>query len=66
VTLIASIAYSAVSSSLGIAPDKIPFISQAVLDRMPTMDWFDEKGRYLPREAREKKNEEVKKDKKDD
>jgi hypothetical protein len=66
VTLIASIAYSVVSSALGIAPDKIPVISQAVIDRMPTMDWFDEQGRYLPREEREKKNGEEKKDEKDD
>lgn len=41
VTLLAVIGYSAVSSLLGITPDKIPLISKAVEDRMPSMDSFD-------------------------
>lgn len=67
VTLIAAIGYSVVSSLLGITPDKIPIISQAALDRMPTLDWFDDQGRFIPRGSRGKKEEEdEKKDKKDD
>lgn len=66
VTLIAAIGYSMVSSILGIIPDKIPIISQAALDRMPTLDWFDDQGRFIPREAREQKKEDEKTDKKDE
>ena len=47
VTLVAAIGYSVVSSALGITPDKIPGISQAVQDRMPTLDMFDEEGRFI-------------------
>lgn len=59
--LLATLAYSSISSLLGITPDKIPFISQAVIDRMPTIDMFDENGRFVPRERRvegENENEE--------
>lgn len=67
VTLLASVGYSVASSALGITPDKIPFISKAVSDRMPTIDWFDDKGRYIPREIREQKDaDEEKKEKKDE
>jgi len=62
ITLLATIAYSTISSALGIEPDKIPFISQAVLDRMPTVDMFDETGQYIPRQLREKDEEDKKKD----
>jgi hypothetical protein len=53
-TLVATIAYASVSSLLGKVPDKIPIISQASSDRMPTVDMFDESGRFLPRNEREK------------
>lgn len=66
VTLLAAIGYSMVSSALGITPDKIPIISQAALDRMPTLDWFDDQGRFISREDREQKKEDEKKDQKDD
>jgi hypothetical protein len=36
-----AIAYASVSSALGITPDKIPFISQAVEDRMPTIEMLE-------------------------
>lgn len=63
-TLLLTVAYSSISSLLGITPDKIPFISQAVEDRMPTVDMFDDQGRYVPRQMREekKKDEDDKKD----
>lgn len=57
VTLLATVGYSVVSSLLGVEPDKIPIVSQAVIDRMPTVDMFDETGRFIPRELREKKDE---------
>jgi hypothetical protein len=57
-SLLLTVAYSAVCSLLGITPNKIPFISQAVEDRMPTVDMFDADGRYIPSQSRdEKKNE---------
>lgn len=65
VTLIATLAYCSVSSLLGITPDKIPLISGAVTDRMPSIDMFDDQGRFVPREFRdEEKDEEKDKDKK--
>lgn len=64
VTLLATVAYCAISSGLGFTPDKIPFISQAVIDRMPTAEWFDENGQFIPRELREEKKKDE--DKKDD
>jgi hypothetical protein len=55
--LLLTVAYASISSFLGITPDKIPIISQAVDDRMPTVDMFDDQGRFLPREMRgENKN----------
>lgn len=55
-TLLATVAYASISSLLGQTPNKIPFISQAVSDRMPTLDMFDETGRFLPRSERNKKD----------
>ena len=55
--LLLAVGYAAISSLLGITPNKIPIISQAVEDRMPTIDMFDSEGRYLPREMREKKDD---------
>jgi len=40
--------YASTSSLLGISPNKIPFISKAVDDRMLTVDMFDEQGRFVP------------------
>ena len=57
-----AIAYASVSSALGITPDKIPFISQAVEDRMPTIDMFDENGRFSPPEMRDGEKEDDKRD----
>jgi hypothetical protein len=39
-------AYASVSSLLGATPDKIPFISDAVNDRMPSIEMFDQEGRF--------------------
>ena len=41
VTLLAALGYSTASSLFGVTPNKVPFISQAVDDRMPTIDMFD-------------------------
>mmetsp|Transcript_8159 Transcript_8159/g.12133 ORF Transcript_8159/g.12133 Transcript_8159/m.12133 type:complete len:415 (-) Transcript_8159:441-1685(-) len=60
--LLATLAYCSISSLLGITPDKIPFISQAVIDRMPTIDMFDENGRFVPRERRPREDGEDKND----
>jgi len=50
ITLLAALGYSSVSSILGIEPNKIPFISQAVEKTMPTLDMFDidSEGRLVP------------------
>merc|ERR1712166_914807 len=49
-TLLAAIGYSTVSSLLGVEPDKIPFISNAVSKRVPSIDisMFDSEGRFVP------------------
>jgi hypothetical protein len=60
--LLLTIAYASVSSALGITPDKIPFISQAVKERMPTIDMFDENGRFTPPEMRDGEKEDDKRD----
>mmetsp|Transcript_11750 Transcript_11750/g.16940 ORF Transcript_11750/g.16940 Transcript_11750/m.16940 type:complete len:372 (+) Transcript_11750:329-1444(+) len=39
-------AYVTISSLLGITPDKLPIISKAVNDRMPSIDMFDEDGTF--------------------
>jgi hypothetical protein len=58
--LLLTIAYTSVSSLLGITPNLIPIISQAVEDRMPTMDMFDEQGRFNPRLPKNKEKEDDK------
>ena len=55
--LMITIAYASISSLLGITPDKIPVISKAVNDRMPTIDMFDEQGRFNPRRLNEEKDD---------
>lgn len=47
VTLLAGIGYAVVSSLLGITPDKVPYISDRVNERMPTIDMFDAEGRFI-------------------
>jgi hypothetical protein len=46
-TLLATLAYTSISSVFGIAPDKIPLISDAVNQRMPNVDMFDDEGRFI-------------------
>jgi hypothetical protein len=58
ITLVAAVGYSVVSSLLGKTPDKLPFISDRVIERMPTVDMFDDQGRFIGF----KKNEDEKKD----
>ncbi|CAB9508174.1 Inherit from NOG: protein transport [Seminavis robusta] len=41
VGLVAILGYSAVSSLLGVTPDKVPFVSQAVNDRLPSADMIE-------------------------
>ncbi|KAG7351827.1 chloroplast import apparatus Tic20-like protein [Nitzschia inconspicua] len=65
-TLLLAVAYTTISSLLGITPDKIPFISQAVEDRMPTVDMFDDEGRFIPRQLREERKKKEDDDKKKD
>lgn len=55
--LVLLVAYASISSLLGIKPDKIPFISPAVEERMPTIDMFDDSGRFIPREERDPKED---------
>jgi hypothetical protein len=50
VTLLSTLAYASISSLLGVTPDKIPLVSKAVDDRMPSFDMFDDQGRFKPRE----------------
>ena len=47
ITLLAGIGYAVVSSLLGITPDKVPFISDKVNERMPTIEMFDAEGRFI-------------------
>eukprot|EP00581_Thalassiosira_minuscula_P007882 CAMPEP_0183704306 /NCGR_PEP_ID=MMETSP0737-20130205/1675_1 /TAXON_ID=385413 /ORGANISM="Thalassiosira miniscula, Strain CCMP1093" /LENGTH=381 /DNA_ID=CAMNT_0025931143 /DNA_START=195 /DNA_END=1340 /DNA_ORIENTATION=- len=51
--LLLTLAYCAVSSLLGQEPDKIPLISDSVKDRMPTIDMFDNDGRFVPSSERD-------------
>ena len=60
-SLLLMLLYCAGSSLLGREPDGIPLISDAVKDRMPTIDMFDSEGRFVPREFRNKEDEEDKK-----
>jgi hypothetical protein len=64
ITLLLVLAYTTVSSLLGITPNKIPLISDSVENRMPTVDMFDANGTFLPRSERDK-NREKKRDNKD-
>jgi hypothetical protein len=48
VALVATIGYSVTSSLLGVAPDKIPGISDSVTRRMPSIDMFDAEGNFVP------------------
>jgi hypothetical protein len=56
-----AIAYASVSSALGITPDKIPFISQAVENRLDR-DMFDENGRFSPSDLRDGEKKDDKRD----
>eukprot|EP00804_Cyclotella_cryptica_P021146 CCRYP_001462-RA/>CCRYP_001462-RA protein AED:0.34 eAED:0.34 QI:417/1/1/1/1/1/2/123/388 len=60
-SLLLVLLYCSGSSLLGREPDGIPLISDAVKDRMPTIDMFDNEGRFVPRELRGKDQEEEKK-----
>ena len=53
-TLLLILAYCAGSSLLGKEPSSIPIISQAVKERMPTIDMFDNDGRFVLRENDDK------------
>lgn len=64
-TLLISLAYCSISSLLGYTPDKLPVISQYVSDRMPTIDMFDDEGRFVPRQFQEN-SEDKDESKKDD
>ena len=50
---IITLIYCVASSLLGIVPNQIPIVSQAVEDRMPTIDMFDDQGRMMPRNRRD-------------
>ena len=52
-TMLLTVGYAVVSSLLGITPNKIPFISDAVEQRMPSIDMFDENGRFIPKQLRD-------------
>uniref|UniRef100_A0A6U0Q2Q4 EF-hand domain-containing protein n=1 Tax=Eucampia antarctica TaxID=49252 RepID=A0A6U0Q2Q4_9STRA len=56
-SLVLTLAYCTISSVFGIEPDKIPLISNAVKDRMPTIDMFDMDGNFVPREGGEEKDD---------
>jgi len=61
-SLLLVLGYCTVSSLLGFEPDKIPLISNNVKDRMPTIDMFDDEGRFIPRQDREGESQDDKKD----
>lgn len=60
--LLLTLLYCSVSSLFGQEPDKIPLISNAVKDRMPTMEMFDNDGKFVPREERKEKDDKSDKD----
>ena len=66
--MFAILTYCSISSLLGQTPDKIPLISNAVKDRMPTIDMFDAAtGRFLGRNREETDgNDDDDKNKKDE
>jgi len=53
ITLLVTLGYASFSSLLGITPDKIPIISKAASDRMPSADMFtvDKEGRIVPKDS---------------
>ena len=53
-TLLLILAYCTGSSLLGKEPSSIPIISNAVKERMPTLDMFDNDGRFVLREDDDK------------
>ncbi|KAL7526905.1 hypothetical protein ACHAXR_001703 [Thalassiosira sp. AJA248-18] len=63
-TLVLTLLYCAGSSLLGKEPSSIPLISDAVKDRMPSIDMFDDEGRFMPREMRGDDDADDKSDKK--
>jgi len=67
VTLLAVLGYCTVSSLLGMEPNKVPIISQAVNDRMPTVDMFDidEKGNIFANRDRRTSSRNSEDDKKE-
>ena len=52
--LLLTLTYCVVSSLLGQTPDKLPFISDATNSRLPTVDMFDESGRFKNRKDDDK------------
>merc|ERR1719362_1714161 len=48
VGLLLVLAYCGVSSLLGYEPNKLPLISDRVTKTMPTIDMFDNEGRFIP------------------
>jgi hypothetical protein len=60
--MVLSVTYASVSSLLGVTPDKLPVISEAVDRRMPTFEIMDEQGNFLSREERDKRRDDSKKD----
>lgn len=60
-TLLAVIGYASVSSLFGVTPDKIPFISETVSNRMPppadTLEFDVTTGQLVPKEKDVKKDE---------
>ena len=63
VVMILSVTYASVSSLLGITPDKIPLISEAVDKRMPNFDIMNTQGKILSREEREEARKALEKSK---
>ena len=59
-TMLAVLTYTTISSLLGITPDKLPIVSKAANDRMPSLDMLDDQGRFIGRQQ-----DEEDKDKKD-
>jgi hypothetical protein len=60
-TVLATLGYTSISSLLGVTPDKIPLVSKASNDRMPTIEMFDDQGRYKQNE-KDKDNDSEKKE----
>ena len=61
VSLLLVLLYCVGSSAIGREPGGIPFVSKAVSDRMPSIDMFDDEGRFIPRSMREKDEDDDKK-----